>query len=132
MRVLKSLDQIDEFRIHQHRDALCGWLFRHTQIITSRRSVCQKLIIFPQITILIVDMIIMMCDSQSSKRSKQMTKTAQKFNGMQIEAIIDRVVPLIAAPADHEFFRGVLHIRAEASKSSADFSAFVHKLLTAN
>ena len=56
--------------------------------------------------------------------------TATKFDGLQIEAIIDKVVPLIAAPEDHEFFRGVLFVCAEASRSSADFSAFIAKLLT--
>lgn len=55
-----------------------------------------------------------------------------KFNAQQIEAIVDRVVPLIAKPEDHEFFRGVLYVRAEASGSSADFSAFISKLLAAD
>ena len=58
--------------------------------------------------------------------------TNMKFDALQIETIINRIVPLIAAPADHEFFRGVLHIRAQESKSSADFATFIHKLLTAN
>jgi len=55
----------------------------------------------------------------------------EKFDAGQIEAIIDRVVPLIAAPEDQEFFRGILHIRAEESTSSADFSCFIAKLLKA-
>ncbi len=58
-------------------------------------------------------------------------KQAEKFDAMQIESIIDRVVPLIAAPEDQEFFRGVLHIRAEESSSSADFTSFIAKLLAA-
>ena len=53
---------------------------------------------------------------------------AFKFDGMQIEAILDKLVPLIAAPDDHEFFRGVLWIKAENS-SSGEFAAFVSKLL---
>lgn len=53
----------------------------------------------------------------------------QKFNGAQIEEIIDRVVPLIVKPEDHSFFRGILHIKAESCRSSAEFSCFVAKLL---
>lgn len=53
---------------------------------------------------------------------------AQKFNPAQIENIIDKIVPLIADPADHEFFKGVLFVKAENS-NSAEFSAFVAKLL---
>lgn len=59
-----------------------------------------------------------------------MLHQAHKFNGMQIENIIDKVVPLIADPKDHEFFRGVLYCKAEDS-SSAEFSAFIAKLLKA-
>jgi hypothetical protein len=53
---------------------------------------------------------------------------AQPFNALQIEAIIDKLVPLIAAPADHEFFRGVLRIKAENS-TSGEFAVFCAKLL---
>ena len=53
---------------------------------------------------------------------------AFKLNGMQIENIIDKLVPLVAAPEDHEFFRGVLRIIAEES-SSGHFAAFVSKML---
>lgn len=56
---------------------------------------------------------------------------AVKFNPMQIENIIDKVVPIIAAPEDYEFFKGVLFIKAEES-SSAEFSSFVSKLLKAH
>ena len=42
---------------------------------------------------------------------------AHKLDGAQIEAIVDRIVPLIAAPEDHEFFRGVLFLKAEESSS---------------
>lgn len=55
---------------------------------------------------------------------------AFKLNDLQIEAIIDKIVPLIAAPADHEFFRAVLRIKAEES-SSGQFANFVNKLLKA-
>ena len=57
-----------------------------------------------------------------------MKAIAPKLNPLQIETIINKLVPLIAAPEDHEFFRGVLQIKAENS-SSAVFSAFVAKLL---
>lgn len=53
---------------------------------------------------------------------------AFKLDGAQIENIIDKLVPLIAEPEDHEFFRGVLIIKAENSTASA-FGAFVTKLL---
>lgn len=51
-----------------------------------------------------------------------------KFDDEQIDAILDRLVPLIAAPEDHELFRGVLRIKAEESTSAA-FAAFCHTLL---
>ena len=51
-----------------------------------------------------------------------------KLNPMQIESIIDKLVPLIAAPSDYEFFRGILFIKAENSSASS-FGAFVSKLL---
>lgn len=53
----------------------------------------------------------------------------EKFNSAQIEAIIDKVVPLLADKKDYEFFRGVLFIKAESCKSSAEFSEFIAKLL---
>ena len=52
-----------------------------------------------------------------------------KFDGLQIDAILDKLVPLVAAPEDHEFFRGVLRIKAENS-SSGEFAAFVNKMLS--
>jgi hypothetical protein len=55
-------------------------------------------------------------------------QAAFKLDDMQIEEILDKLVPLIAAPEDHEFFRGVLRIKAEESSSGA-FTAFVNKLL---
>lgn len=55
---------------------------------------------------------------------------AFKLNGMQIENIINKLVPLVAAPEDHEFFRGILRIKAEESSSSR-FAAFVSKMLNA-
>lgn len=59
-----------------------------------------------------------------------MTHTS-KFDAKQIEAILDKLVPIIAAPKDQGLFRGILRIKAEAS-TSGEFSAFVSKLLTAN
>ena len=53
---------------------------------------------------------------------------AFKLDAMQIESIIDRLVPLIAKPEDHEFFRGVLRIKAEES-TSGHFAHFVNTLL---
>ena len=52
-----------------------------------------------------------------------------KLNALQIENILDKVVPVIAEPADHEFFRGVIGLKLESCKSSADAALFVRKLL---
>lgn len=52
-----------------------------------------------------------------------------KLNPMQIENILDKLIPLIAEPADHSFFRGVIGLKLEACKSSADAAMFVRKLL---
>lgn len=57
-----------------------------------------------------------------------MKSTTVKLDAAQIERIIDKVVPLIADPQDHEFFRGILFIKAENSTSAA-FAAFVGTLL---
>lgn len=54
---------------------------------------------------------------------------AIKLNALQIENILDKVVPLIAEPADHGFFRGVIGIKLEACISSAEAAVFVRKLL---
>jgi len=51
-----------------------------------------------------------------------------KMNGEQIENIIDKIVPLIAAPEDHEFFRGVLFCKLE-SCTSGQAAYFVNQLL---
>jgi hypothetical protein len=59
----------------------------------------------------------------------EMANEVQKLNPAQIEAIVDRVVPLIAAPEDHEFFRGVLFCKLESCKSSGQAAYFVSKLL---
>ena len=53
---------------------------------------------------------------------------AHKLDGIQIENIMDKLVPLIADPNDHEFFRGVLSIYAEEC-SSGHFAHFVSDLL---
>ena len=53
---------------------------------------------------------------------------AHKLNGEQIENVVDKLAPLIAAPEDEEFFRGVLSIFAEEC-SSGHFAHFVSGLL---
>ena len=55
--------------------------------------------------------------------------TAFKFNDLQIGDIIDKVVPLIAKPEDHEFFRGVLYCKADSCKSSGQLAYFINRLL---
>ena len=52
-----------------------------------------------------------------------------KFNALQIENIINKVVPIIANEKDHEFFKGILYIKAESCHSSAEFTYFIKKLL---
>lgn len=54
---------------------------------------------------------------------------AIKLNSLQIENILDKIVPLIAEPADHSFFRGVIGLKLEACKSSGEAAMFVRKLL---
>lgn len=54
---------------------------------------------------------------------------APKLNGLQIEAILDKIVPMIAEPADHEFFRGVIGLKLEACKTSGAAVMFVRELL---
>lgn len=53
---------------------------------------------------------------------------AFKLDGLQIEAILDKLVPLIAKPEDHGFFRALLEIKAEES-TSGQFACFVNRLL---
>ena len=53
---------------------------------------------------------------------------APRFTPLQLEAILDRLVPLIAAPKDYGFLRGVLAIKAENS-SSGEFALFVKRVL---
>lgn len=57
--------------------------------------------------------------------------SAPKLNALQIENILDKVVPLIADQADHEFFRGVIGLKLESCTSSAEAALFVRKLLAA-
>ena len=52
---------------------------------------------------------------------------AHKLTPLQIETIIDKLVPLIAAPEDQEFFRAVLRIKADES-TSGEFAYFVNRL----
>jgi hypothetical protein len=51
-----------------------------------------------------------------------------KLDAIQIERILDRIVPLIAAPEDHSFFRGILAIKAEET-NSGHFAYLVSTLL---
>lgn len=52
---------------------------------------------------------------------------AFKLNSLQIETILNKLVPLVAKQEDHEFFRGVLALKAENS-TSVEFAQFVKKL----
>lgn len=58
------------------------------------------------------------------------TSTPAKLNGQQIETILDRLVPILADPADHGFFRGVLAVKFE-NCSSAEAGRLVRTLLQA-
>ena len=57
--------------------------------------------------------------------------TATLLTTDQVTAIIDKVVPLIAAEADYSFFKGVLHVRAEACTTVAEFGKVIELLLAA-
>ena len=56
------------------------------------------------------------------------TAPAQTLSALQIESILDQLVPLIAEPADHSFFRGVLAVKFE-NCSTNQAAAFVRRLL---
>lgn len=53
-----------------------------------------------------------------------------KLDDFQIESILTKVVPLIAAPEDHEFFRAILRLTAEES-TACSFYGVVSRLLEA-
>jgi hypothetical protein len=55
-------------------------------------------------------------------------RSAYHLSTEQIDTILDRLVPQLAAPEDHDFFRAVLRLKAEGMNSSA-FAAFVAKVL---
>lgn len=55
--------------------------------------------------------------------------TQIKLTPTQIETILARVVPLIAEPADHSFFRGVIGLRLESCANTTEAAVFVSKLL---
>lgn len=57
-----------------------------------------------------------------------MTNTTVRLDAQQIENILDRLIPAIADPKDHEFFRGILSLCAE-NYSSTTFAVLVQKLL---
>lgn len=48
----------------------------------------------------------------------------------QLTSILDKVVPMVAAPADHEFFRGVLAVKL-GNSTPAQAAAFIARLLKA-
>lgn len=52
-----------------------------------------------------------------------------KLSQDQIKKILDRLVPLIAEPKDHEFFRGLIGIKLEECHNSAEVAVFVQKIL---
>lgn len=51
-----------------------------------------------------------------------------KLDALQIETIVNRLVPLIAAPKDHALFRFIITTKAE-ELNSADFACFIARLL---
>ncbi len=57
-----------------------------------------------------------------------MIPQAMKLNAMQVESILDKLVPLVASKQDAGFFRGVIGIQLEAM-SSADAAVFVGRIL---
>lgn len=58
-----------------------------------------------------------------------MANVAQTLSPEQIENVVDKIVPLIANPEDHEFFRGVLFCKLESCKSSGEAGYFINSLL---
>lgn len=58
----------------------------------------------------------------------QTRSAAHYLDGQQIESVLDKLVPLIAAPEDHGVFRFVLRHQAMTMNSSS-FAVFVARLL---
>jgi len=54
---------------------------------------------------------------------------APKLEAREIENIVDKIVPIIAAEKDHEFFRGVITIKLEDCKDCLEVSKFISSLL---
>lgn len=50
------------------------------------------------------------------------------FTPEQNEEIISKVVPLVAAPEDHAFFRGVLHVAAQ-DMTKVQFAQLIESVL---
>ena len=71
--------------------------------------------------------------TQTAEAGNKMEATmpAIKLDAQQIETIIDKLMPIIAAPDDFGYFRGILRIMAENS-TSGEFALFVRKLLPTN
>ena len=61
-----------------------------------------------------------------------MSDIPRRFTALEVEKIINKVVPLIAHEDDHEFFKGILHVVASESTSSTDFTVFIQSLLSNN
>lgn len=62
------------------------------------------------------------------KKSQHLNLKAYQMDQEDAQRIIDKVVPVLAAPEDQEFFRGVLWVHAE-NLTAAAFSHFVAGLL---
>lgn len=62
-------------------------------------------------------------------KSFALDRSSYYLSSEQIEAILNRLVPQLAAPEDHDFFRAVLRMKADGMTSSG-FAAFVAKVLT--
>lgn len=65
------------------------------------------------------------------KKSSYVSLDDFKFSDEQLDKIIDKLAPLLVAPEDLEFFKGVLRIQGQAL-TTGSYAAFIHKLLEAN
>jgi hypothetical protein len=66
---------------------------------------------------------------RAAKHEGDAAMSTTKFSEAQIQSIIDKVVPLVAAPEDHEFFRGVLAVYGDSCNSSGQFVYTITKML---
>ncbi len=60
--------------------------------------------------------------------NKYEIEARMKFNAEEVESLINKVVPIVAAEEDYDFFKGALWCKAQEC-NSAEFSVFISNML---